>query len=1182
MQFVANGPDIPEKLLQAHEEGRAVFFCGAGISYNAGLQDFKWLVDEIYDECGTAKEEIEDSACQNELYDRTLNLLENRLPGQRKGRKMRKAIARVLRPDMNADKATDTHGALLQLARTRTGAIRLVTTNFDRLFEHVAHQQAGFKKFTAPLVPTPKDSQWDGLVYLHGLLPDHDEDERALDQLVVTSGDFGLAYLTEGWAARFVSELFRNYTVCFIGYSISDPVLRYMMDALAADRLRGEDTTTAYAIAASEPDMQSEEEAKVHWKAINVTPVLYDPGNGHILLHETIKKWAADYRDGVRGKERVVVECAMSSPSESTRQDDFTGRMFWALSDKTGLPAKIFADLSPAPTLEWLETFRLKPWMRLLCNGDDPGDWDNVIYHIARWLLRYLDDPDLIIWLTGQGGLLQRSFRSMIQHRLNHVEKLRKENKTKLLDKICAESPKALPRPQMSALWRLLLLGRIKSSLPMQGNYQWNWVECLKNNQPLTASLRIEIKELLSLNLNVTKPWRWDEENGYPTAAHEGQLPDCKLALTDKNMGYAFEQLDPATRDKILPELLQDFEQVLCDGLEMLRDVGEADDYEECSFRDMPSISPHVQNKDPEGWVVVTQLLRDSWLLTYNTDRPRATRIAQRWFESPYPLFKRLALFAASHEDCIESDEWGEWLLSHEGRWIWSTETRREVMRLLFAKGDELTGNRRMAFETVIRRGPPKAILSDGDEPDRWEKYRQDSIWVCFVKLTGNRNTLTDASRRLLDNEVYTNEDWTESRNDERNEFVVWTSGTGDPDYKNDAPVDMAPQEAEPLKEWLKQQPDEENLLLHRDTWSDTCREEFDKAFDALCELAEENFWPSRRWSQALQVWGEKDELIKQSWPRAGQVLSSAPDEKFREIDLAAGWWLNRVAQLADSKEKLLVDLCGRIVKVSGQHDIDVDSLHIRTAIMYPVGEATSALLNLWFKKEQRDNDALPAEIEHVFTRICETKKSGCRPGRMVLASQVVALFRADETWTKTNLLPFFDWAADREEASAMWHGFLLSPRMYGPLLLDALKKDFLETAYCYLELGDYGERYARCLTFAALEDVDDDTIEEFRAAIGRLPLQGLNDVATTLCDALEGAGEQREEYWKNRVLPFFKKIWPKRHELRSGMIVEPLACLCIAAGKAFPAALEEIGDWLQPADFLEKVTAKLGRIDAL
>ena len=37
MQFITNGPDIPDVLLQAHEEGRVVFFCGAGISYPAVL-----------------------------------------------------------------------------------------------------------------------------------------------------------------------------------------------------------------------------------------------------------------------------------------------------------------------------------------------------------------------------------------------------------------------------------------------------------------------------------------------------------------------------------------------------------------------------------------------------------------------------------------------------------------------------------------------------------------------------------------------------------------------------------------------------------------------------------------------------------------------------------------------------------------------------------------------------------------------------------------------------------------------------------------------------------------------------------------------------------------------------------------------------------------------------------------
>lgn len=137
MQFVTNGPDIPDTLLQAHEEGRVVFFCGAGISNPAGLPGFDGLVDSIYKKVGTTRTPIEAQAFTSFQYDATLNLLEDRLPGQRKGLQMRKALADSLKPKLRKKGAMETHSALLQLARNREGKLRLVTTNFDRVFERV-------------------------------------------------------------------------------------------------------------------------------------------------------------------------------------------------------------------------------------------------------------------------------------------------------------------------------------------------------------------------------------------------------------------------------------------------------------------------------------------------------------------------------------------------------------------------------------------------------------------------------------------------------------------------------------------------------------------------------------------------------------------------------------------------------------------------------------------------------------------------------------------------------------------------------------------------------------------------------------------------------------------------------------------------------------------------------------
>lgn len=136
VQFISGGPDIPDELLQAHEEGRVVFFCGAGISYPAGLPGFKGLVDEVYKRTGTNMEPIEQEAFDRGQFDATLDLLERRLPGQRIA--VRKALAQALKPKLRRKGAMGTHTALLRLARSRERELRLVTTNFDGVFEAAA------------------------------------------------------------------------------------------------------------------------------------------------------------------------------------------------------------------------------------------------------------------------------------------------------------------------------------------------------------------------------------------------------------------------------------------------------------------------------------------------------------------------------------------------------------------------------------------------------------------------------------------------------------------------------------------------------------------------------------------------------------------------------------------------------------------------------------------------------------------------------------------------------------------------------------------------------------------------------------------------------------------------------------------------------------------------------------
>ena len=160
-------------------------------------------------------------------------------------------------------------------------------------------------------------------------------------------------------------------------------------------------------------------------------------------------------------------------------------------------------------------------------------------------------------------------------------------------------------------------------------------------------------------------------------------------------------------------------------------------------------------------------------------------------------------------------------------------------------------------------------------------------------------------------------------------------------------------------------------------------------------------------------------------------------------------------------------------------------------------------------------------------------------------------------------MLPLFDWSTNQVEAQHVWQGFLLSPRLHQALLIE-FKSYFLNTVNYYSKLGEFRDQFARLLTYVALNRVEGYTIQELQSAVEALPQKGLQCVAQTLMEAMEGSGEHREKFWKNRIQPFWIEVWPKSNELVSGNIAAFLAILTIETGDKFPEALDEVLNWLQ------------------
>ncbi|MDK2776345.1 MAG: SIR2 family protein [Pseudomonadota bacterium] len=1211
MQFITDGPDIPDELLRAHEEGRVIFFCGAGISYPADLPGFKGLVEEIYRLNGTTFTEIEKDAFDRSQFDATLDLLERRLPGQRQA--VRTALAKVLKPKLRRKGAIDTQAALLRLARSREGALRLVTTNFDRIF-HVAAKRTGqaFQAYAAPMLPIAKNSRWDGLVYLHGLLPEK-ADDTALNRLVVTSGDFGLAYLTERWAARFVSELFRNYVVCFVGYSINDPVLRYMMDALAADRMLGEVTPQAWALGDCEAGQ--EHQKSIEWEAKGVTPILYNVPAGshdHSALHKTLHVWAEIYRDGVQGKEAIVVKHALTRPQYSTREDDFVGRMLWALSDKSGLPAKRFAELNPVPSLDWLlepfshERFgqgdlarfgvpphddvddklrfslirRPAPYDRappilLASSGQTSSQWDDVMFNLARWLVRHLDDPRLIIWIAERGGQMHDRLQLFIEHQLDRFASLEREGKISELDEIRLHAPRAIPGPLMHTFWRLLLSGRVKS--PWYDPDLYRWQGRLKH-EGLSTTLRLELRELLAPKVVLKKPFRWsDTSSSTDEPSKIKPLVDWELVLATGHVYSVLSDIADEPWKSALPQLFEDFQQLLRDALDLLCELGEADNLSDRSHWDLPSITPHWQNRGFRDWVSLIELLRDAWLEVHANDSARATRMAQAWFELPYPTFKRLALFAASHDDCIPTEQWVDWLLADSAWWLWSIETGREVFRLLVLQGRHLAGAAQERLETAILAGPPREMCRDDLEEDLWQDSVAHSVWLHLAKLNTSGLVLGSPAVVRLEEISKAHPKWQLATN-ERDEFSHWMSGTGDPDYEDSRDVDIAPRKRRELVKWLTK-PRQEQRPFYEDTWREVCRTRFFHSLSALRDLAQDGVWPADRWREALQTWAEEG-MVLRSWRYAAPLVQTMPDAVLQDVAHGVTWWMEAVSKSINVNESILLDLCQRVLALPIDPDTGMTSngapisQPVTEAINHPVGHVTQALINWWFKRNPNDNDLLPAELKAIFTTLCDVQIDRFRHGRVLMGSQLIAFFRVDRPWTEQHLLPLFSWN-NPVEAKAAWEGFLWSPRLYQPLLT-AFKSQFLDSANHYVDLDESRQQFATFLTYAALGPTEGYSVEEFRAAIGALPQEGLEESALALFQALEGAADQREDYWKNRAQLFWQQIWPKSRDLATRRIAESLARLVIAARGEFPDALAAVQDWLQPIEHPHYVVHRL------
>jgi len=335
---------IPERLLLAHARREVLFVVGAGVSCQAQLPNFRELVLRVYKIKDGATHramssisdktksfydlDVRDLMPQQKAevrrffgneHDVVLGMLERRMdlePGT--GSSVREVIADELRRDQ--PKPAPIHRALVRLANR--GQVAIATTNFDRLLEDAAKME-GYRvqSYTLGGIPRPSlQKGFSGVFHIHGVL---DRSPSRSSDLVVTDQDFGEFYLRRRVVPDFIYDAARLFSLVLVGYSASDPPMRYLLNAVAADGTRFRDIQARYAFVAADNDLAESEITMEDWRSRGIIPIQYPAGNSHEALCASLQRWAelSDLDENSRRIEAEVVRIVKKKRDDASEVD---------------------------------------------------------------------------------------------------------------------------------------------------------------------------------------------------------------------------------------------------------------------------------------------------------------------------------------------------------------------------------------------------------------------------------------------------------------------------------------------------------------------------------------------------------------------------------------------------------------------------------------------------------------------------------------------------------------------------------------------------------------------------------------------------------------------------------------------------------------------------------------------
>lgn len=999
--------DFDDRILDAIKDGKLVVFAGAGISMGppSNLDNFWKLAEKIARNTGLAPELP---------LDRFLGVLQHR------GVAVHQRAVELLSPEGSAP--NDLHRDLVLLFGA-ADRIKLVTTNFDLHFETAAQEVYGSSPeiYRAPALPL--GYSFHGIVHVHGALPH-------ASSVVLTDADFGRAYLTEGWARRFLLDVFRTHTVLFVGYSHDDVVMNYLARALPADGSAGR-----YALT----------ETDGNWNLLGIQPIRFVKREGAEAFRELYQGVAKLAERGARGtldwQSRMLELVGRAPPVDPEMVDEIEQ----ALRDVS--TCRLFTDV--ARDVSWPKWLDGRKHLEALFR---PGELSEREGQLAFWLAKHyaIDHFDECFELLAGHGL---QLNPVLWYAVGRELGLEKD---KLIE------PATLRR------WILLLLG----SAPERADrhvFMWLTERCEALgliDDALSLFLQMCVHKF---ELKHGYGWREsqdDEERSRLTA-------ECSLQTDHWSLNEVYEnQIQPHLAElaqPLLSGLIHRFERMHAD---LIAWSGARDEWDSMSYR-RSAIEPHDQDRYTEASDVLIDAARDAleWLGANHPARLDA-RI-EYLSSSRLHLLRRLAVHAMASHPGKSTDERLAWVRSHVG--LDPLAEHHEVHRLTALNYPGATDTARQALIDAI-----VAIhFEDSDDQSaeaRTQRFQFD--WLSWLLAAKPDCVLAEAVLAPIRARF---PQWIVS---EHPDLTHWMGSAGWVGSKSPWSTEqlVAQPPGEQLDALLEFRgtdfdgPSREGLLS---AVRDAAKSVPDWGFQLVAELEQRALWSSDLWSATLRGFQEA-ELDSTQWRRLLEVVArnDLHTEHARDIADALLWLVKDGGKPFASELLAIADPVAEHLWTAlvPDDDADFDNNWLTRAINRPGGvlvEYWLAALSLTLKGKEGADWAMPAYYRERFTEAIRDPTSKGAHARSLLASQAAFLFRLDEAWVREHLIPLFQDADSRIFAQA-WHGFLAWGRLYSPLV-DALLPAFLAAvARAPADLPEHRQRLIEFYAALCVFHVDD------------------------------------------------------------------------------------------------------------